>query len=145
MRTASSLKLTLLLPLLAMLLTACSRDVHVFNSTVDQPTNVTIYDPMAKQALWTREIPVGQSLRLDFDRAGESGLREFITTNKSMPATQMKWKMYRTDGWTRPLGSESVKLPGTPVRIDVSYRPSPEYPSGTSSAPSASPPSMQGK
>ncbi len=129
----------LVLLMVAPLMTACSTDTYYYHSTIDKPTTITLYDPMAQESLWTKDIPVGQSLKMDLDRKGEGSLMELIKMQKGMPATVMRWKLYKTTGWNNTVDSDTLKLPGTPVRIDVSYRPAPEYPPGTGSTSSSKP------
>ncbi len=110
---------------LATMLAACSNDQHVFYSSVDRPTNITIYDPLADKPLWIKEIPVGQRLELDFDRGDEKELEKV----ELQPATALTWSLFDNESTASdPIVSEQVALPGTPVLIKVNYRPSPEYP-----------------
>lgn len=109
---------------LCFLLTACSQDKHVYYSSVDRPTNVTVYDPYADKPLWIKEIPVGQTLEIDFDRSDE---KEWQSVTLK-PADQLTWNLYQGDTNDNLVASDRVRLPGTPVMIKVSYRPSPEYP-----------------
>ncbi len=106
-------------------LTACSQDVHRFYSSIDRPTNVALYDPMTDKPLWEKQIPVGQTLELNFDRRNE---REWQKVSLK-PATEFSWKLFK-DGNTKPVASDRLALPEIPVIMKVTYRPSPEYPSG---------------
>jgi len=103
--------------------TACaSLDRATYESTVDLPTTITIEDPYTHHVYWGMEIPVSRSLTVDLDRAGDF---EFFRVS-GKPATSLHWKL------TGPGKDESgsLALPGTPVIVVVSYRPSPEYPAG---------------
>ena len=88
----------------ALAMTACSQDRHVFDSTVDRPTTVTIYDPIADKPLWIKEIPVGYSLEIDFANDGDTiGMQV-----DRHAATQVSWRVYQQD-----VGREA---PGDPKR-----------------------------
>ncbi len=104
-------------------LTGCSFDKHVFESTVDLPTSVALVDPLRNKTLWQMDIPVEHKLVLDFDRPFEI---EPIWSNQK-PATQMTWRLYNVRE-VRPKYWKSMKLPGEPFVMRVSYRPSPEFP-----------------
>ena len=106
-------------------LTGCSQDRHVFISTVNLPTTVTLYDPLADQSVWSKDIPVGQKLVLDLDREGE----EELFSVSGHPATMLTWELYDLDS-SEPLVEDQMALPGVPIVIKVSYRPSPEYAPG---------------
>ena len=104
-------------------LAACSNDTHRFYSSPTLPTNVTVFDPIADKPLWIKEIPVGKTLEIDFDRLDEKEWQGVALK----PATRFTWKLY-ADTNDDPIASDEVALPGTDVVIKVSYRPSPEYP-----------------
>ena len=103
----------------AVLTTACSKslDQHTYTSTAHRPTTVTIYDELTHQPLWAKDIPVGQTLMLDFDRAGENE-KESVSLR---PATMLKWKLY-VDDPDIAIDEEEMDLPGTPVSMKVTYR-----------------------
>lgn len=101
----------------------CSQDKHVFHSTVDLPTTVTLYDHLNNRAIWTKDVPVQHTLRLDLDRAGENELMSV----SGRPATSFRWSIYGSDS-LEAIEQERIELPGTPVVLKVSYRPSPEFP-----------------
>ena len=101
----------------------CSQDRHVFRSTVDLPTSVAVVDAMRDATLWQMDVPVQHKLVLDFDHRPE--LEPIITNTR--PATRLAWRMY-ADGKVMPVKSDRLRLPGTPILVTVSYRPSPELP-----------------
>jgi len=104
-------------------LAACSKDEHTYYSSPTLPTNVTVFDTLGDKPLWIKEIPVGKTLKIDFDRLNENEWQRV----SGKPATQFSWSLY-DDTNEDPIASDEVALPGTPVRLKVSYRPSPEYP-----------------
>ncbi|MCC7145220.1 MAG: hypothetical protein IT443_02105 [Phycisphaeraceae bacterium] len=107
--------------LAALFLPACaSLDRHAYYSSVDQPKTIAVRDPYTNHVFWTMDVPVNHKLKLNFDRKGEIELAKV----SGKPATSMTWSL---SGPTKH-GSGSVKLYGTPVIIDVSLRPAPEYP-----------------
>lgn len=111
--------LTLLAVSLA--ITACaSFDRHKYYSSVDLPLTVAVRDSFSREALWQMDVPVHHTLKLDFDRGGE--IEAIRVSGK--PATSLKWSVsgptYNKKG--------SAPLPGTPVYIDQTHRPAPEYP-----------------
>ena len=103
----------------ALLPTACSQslDRHIYTSTAARPTTVTVYDALTQQQLWAKEIPVGQTLMLDFDRAGEDE-KKLVTLK---PATTLKWKLY-VDDPNATVADDEMDLPGTPITMKVTYR-----------------------
>ncbi len=102
----------------------CSDDTHEFRSSVDLPTTVALHDAARDRTLWTKDIPVEHRLVLDLDRQGENELAEI----SMRPGTQAKWELFGPPNMKTPVGSDTIALPGTPVMIKVSYRPSPEFP-----------------
>lgn len=107
---------------LAATLMGCSMDRHVYRSTVDLPTTISIEDPYNNQSLWQMDIPVGLDLTIDFDREGELE----VASVSGLPATSMQWKLI--DQRNKGIDHGAIALPGTPVVIRVTYRPAPEYP-----------------
>jgi len=103
----------------AILPTACSQslDRHIYTSTATRPTTVTVYEVSTQQQLWTKEIPVGQTLMLDFDRAGEIE-KKLVSLQ---PATTLKWKLY-VDNPNATVADDAMDLPGTPISMKVTYR-----------------------
>jgi len=115
---ARSIKAVLLA--LALMLTACaaSYDKQVFRSTEDLPTTVEVYEPLTGNSLWTKDIPVGHTLSVDFNGWGDIG--PFAV--RKNPATSMKWKLSKTGSFW-PVESDKIDLPGRPVSTKVTYRP----------------------
>jgi hypothetical protein len=102
-----------------------SIDRHVYESTVQLPTNVAVVEPYSGEVLWSMEVPVEHKLTLDFNRSGE--FEPAVISGH--PATSMSWRL---SGPRKESGS--VKLPGTPVGMKVSYRQAPEFPEGRTPA-----------
>ncbi len=164
-------------------ISACSSDMHVFHSSVDRPTTITLYDTTSDKPLWIKNIPVGYSLEMDLNHPNDSDM----SAVDPRPATQMVWRLFipgqedepvgdpyrsmrtarRSSASPQPQGRVMIdapapmvrtrvnrpsdssdasaprsvyypglqaqgveNLPGTPVVIKVSYRPSPEFPPG---------------
>ena len=104
-------------------LPACSKDKHVFRSTVFRPTTVSIRDLISKEVIWSNDIPVYHKLVVDFDR--ESDNLPFRIG--SGPAQTMKWELI--DQLTKSTVDEGlVDLSGLPIMIEPTYRPGPEVP-----------------
>lgn len=95
MRRPANLAFPLFLTLAAMFSVGCSRDRHEFHSTPELPTSVALTDPRSREVVWSRDIPVGHRLVVDLDREGES---ELTGVKAHLPATRVKWKLYRTVG-----------------------------------------------
>ncbi len=106
----------------------CSEDRHLFYSSVERPTNIALVDPLSDTPVWIKQVPVGQTLELDFDRGDENELQQV----QNKPPTHLTWKLYGHSLKDDPLDEETLALPGTPLIIKVSYRPGPEYPPGSS-------------
>ncbi len=133
---ALMLLLAVTLPLCA---TGCStNDKHIFLSTVNQPTTITLLDANHRQSVWEMDIPVNHQLVLDFENDGKN------TEGRVEAASWVDWQLIRTDAQPRDTGikrkgvmvrSDRVDLTGTHVRIQVSYRPAPELPGSLDAAP----------
>ena len=122
---------TLALPAVAVmaLLGGCrSDDQHEFAMPLDRSGTVTIMDALSEETLWTKPLPPGQKLVLNFERDGAFHDDEFFTT-KGGPANEVHWSQYahgkkvvvNGQPWGKPLGYGTVDLPGTPVRVEVTY------------------------
>ena len=107
----------LLLVVIAVCLTGCSKDVHTFYSSAHLPTNITLVNTLTDEPVWVKEIPVGQTLTLDFDRKGEDESQRV----EDKPATKMKWELFGNPD-SGPVDSDTLDLDGQPVMIQVSYR-----------------------
>lgn len=118
-----STKSVLLTLICAPLLTGCSQDKIVIDSTVFYPASVAIVDPGRKLTIWQMDVPVDHKLVLDFDRPLEL---EFLNANMK-PATKMSWRLYLS-GRGAPVEKDRIDLPGTPIIVRETYRPAPEYP-----------------
>ena len=81
------------LPALLFVLTlgGCSQDRHVYRSTTLQPKAVSITSFVTGEELWSKRIPPGETLRLDFSRKGNSV--EWIGSPE-VAADKMKWQLY---------------------------------------------------
>ena len=100
-------------------LAGCSNDRHVFYSTPDQPTTVSITDPLTGSVLWENEIPVQRRLVVDLDREGDV---EIMKVDPKKPATKVRWKLYDLQSNDK-LEEHEQPLPGTPVVMRVRIRP----------------------
>ncbi|MEX0654597.1 MAG: hypothetical protein WD534_11560 [Phycisphaeraceae bacterium] len=119
--------LTLLMFLTLALLMAggcVSRDRHVFESTPDRPTSVSVIDALDRETLWSMDVPPEHLLIVQFDRSGEVSAASVT----GRPATSMDWSLYRVgrhivgeDGRRRVSG-DSLQLEGRPVRLEVDYQ-----------------------
>lgn len=101
----------------------CSQDIHVFKSTVDKPVTVAVVDPVRDVTIWEMDIPVAHKVKIDLDRQPE-----FEPVYADLrPPRFLAWRVYHEKGGN-PIESDRIKLPGTPVLLQVSYRPSGELP-----------------
>ena len=119
------------LALILLSLGACSQDKHVFVSTMFVPLTLELEDQRTHENIWKKDIPVDYKLVVDFDRPTEF---EPIWANME-PATVMHWRLYEvrtdSDSWFADPNEEGqLDLPGTPIMMRVSVRPSPEYKPG---------------
>ena len=88
----------LLLAAALLLSVGCSQDRHVFRSTALQPKSVSIVSVQSGNTLWTKDIPVGQQLLLDFSRKGKGN--EAISS-PNIPADKMTWELWTNDALPR--------------------------------------------
>lgn len=105
--------------------TGCSQDRHVYRSTPLAPKSVSIVSVETGNTLWTKDVPVGQQLMLDFSRKGKGG-EEYSSPN--IPADKFKWELWTNDANAR-YGSKKVggkkvdsgtqDLSGEAIIIDV--------------------------
>lgn len=123
-RFASALTATVCLAAV-LLATGCSQDRHVYRSTALAPKAVSIVSIETGNTLWTKDVPVGQQLMLDFDRNGKGG-EEYQSAN--IPASGMKWELWSADAIIeygskrkggKKLDNGKVDLPGEYITIDV--------------------------
>ena len=123
----------------ALSLAACSQDRHVFRSTVFSPKTIAVRDMVSRRVIWSKDVPVGYKLVMDFDSPYE--IAPFrIGSN---PPKTLTWNINRIEPGTLPhildtlLKSKKGKLslPGVNIIIDVTLRPVPEYPPGYSPDP----------
>ena len=116
----------------ALTLAACSQDRHVFRSTVFSPKTVEVRDMVSRRVIWTKDVPVGYQLVMDFDTPYEMAPYR-IGTN---PPTELTWYIARSESDVpRKIEKGKLRLPGVNVIIDVTLRPVPEYPPGYSPGP----------
>ena len=106
------------------LASGCSTDTHRYLSTATAPKSVYVRYVETGETAWSRDIPEGHELKLDFERPGEGLFRPM----PDRPATKMKWKIKQvsvgSDDRGRPVDekmndSGTVDLTGLPVQMDV--------------------------
>lgn len=98
-----------------------SMDKHVYKSVVWQPKTVSLTDTASGETLWTKEVPVGKQIVIEFhanDAAGDDPRRP----------DQMAWDIVDinkgADGW-----EGRIDVPGSNWRrLSFDLRPAPEYP-----------------
>jgi hypothetical protein len=123
-RSTARAKALLLIAAAASLGACSSTDKHVFVSTHQLPTTVTLVTALNQQnVLWSKEVPVGHELEVDFDRTDDE---VEIASVKMLPAKLMKWEVRKIDE-SEPVEQAELQLPGDPVMLKVSYR-KPERP-----------------
>lgn len=135
-RTPRALMTLLVLSLMLMTVGCASQDRHVFVSTVHRPTTLALVDVDQNQSVWEMDIPVNHKLVMDFDNNFHG------KTNKlGQSPSWVDWQLYRSDDRYHPndkgvlVQHGKVDLTGTPVRMQVTYRPSPEEPGSLEAAP----------
>ena len=103
----------------------CSQDRHVFRSTTGQPKSVSVVAVDSNETLWSKDVPPGQQLLLDFSRGGR-GMESL--TSPDVPADKMVWELWTNDAVPRygskmkggrKLDNGSVNLPGQQIMIEV--------------------------
>lgn len=123
-RSATPLLATVCL-LAVLVFTGCSQDRHVFRSTALAPKSVSIVSVETGNTLWTKDVPVGQQLLLDFSRKNKGGEQ---WSSPNIPADKVKWEIWTLDAIARygskmkggkKLDSGTVKLPGQMITINV--------------------------
>jgi len=115
---ARSIKVVLFILVLTLTACAASYDKQVIRSTEDLPTTIEVYEPLSGNSLWTKDIPVGYTLSVNFNGWGDIG--PFAV--RKNPATSMKWKLTKTGSFW-PVESDKLDLAGRPVNTKVTYRP----------------------
>jgi len=119
---------SLALVALAFSLAACSADRQVFNSTISRPASVEVIDTVAKEALWSMDIPAGHRLVVEFNHR-EVDYRGFEAA--ATPATSMNWwlwpleqRKFMTAGYYSgtPTDEGLVELSGNPVMVNYTFR-----------------------
>lgn len=131
-------KLTCLCLIAALTVIAgCSADSQTVHSTIHRPRSVAVVDTTTKDTIWSMDIPVQYSLVLNFNNKND------ITAMRlgESPATSFNWALYRlkdlrtsymrSDEVRPPKGrvaADRVALGGHPIRIEVTFRDSPEFP-----------------
>jgi hypothetical protein len=119
--SARSAGRTLGLAALCLALTACaSFDRHTYYSSVDLPRTVRVVESFTSEPIWEMGVPAHYTLVLDLDRAGEIEIMRV----SGKPATSMNWSLKGPQHNRKG----TIPLPGTPVYIEQTFRPAPEFP-----------------
>ncbi|MEM9881892.1 MAG: hypothetical protein AAF800_03105 [Planctomycetota bacterium] len=84
--------------LLALGLTGCSKDRHVYRSTAVAPKAVSLVSSETGNTLKTWNVPVGQQLVLDFSRGGRGG-EEW--SSPDVPADRVNFAFYTNESINR--------------------------------------------
>ncbi|MEM6459058.1 MAG: hypothetical protein AAF710_06675 [Planctomycetota bacterium] len=84
--------------LLALGLTGCSKDRHVYRSTALAPKAVSLVSSETGNTIKTWNIPVGQQLVLDFSRGGRGG-EEW--SSPDVPADRVTFAFYSDESINR--------------------------------------------
>lgn len=123
-RFATTLLATVCL-MAVLVFTGCSQDRHVYRSTAVAPKSVSIVSVETGNTLWTKNVPIGEQLLLDFSRNGKGG-EEWSSPN--IPADKVVWETWTLDSIAR-YGSKmkggkktdngKVDLPGQAIMIKV--------------------------
>ncbi|MEM9419692.1 MAG: hypothetical protein AAGA25_11675, partial [Planctomycetota bacterium] len=92
-RFATTLLATVCL-LAVLVFTGCSKDRHVYRSTAVAPKSVSIVSVETGNTLWTKNVPIGEQLLLDFSRKGKGG-EEWRSPN--IPADKVEWETWTLD------------------------------------------------
>ena len=108
-----------------MVSTGCSQDRHVFRSTKLAPKSVSIVSVETGNTLWTKEVPIGQQMLIDFNRDGD-GAESWSSSD--VPADELVWETWTLDARARwgskmkggkKLDKGKVELTGEVVAIKV--------------------------
>jgi len=117
----------------------CSKDKHVFYSSVMRPATVTLIDTYRSEEVWSMDIPVNHRLSLDFkgNAPGKGG-------NAAGGSSSVTWKLQAvsdkptSSGYGKAgksIDSGTIDLTGKRVGMKTSYRESPEMPDSAGAAP----------
>ncbi|MEM1107806.1 MAG: hypothetical protein AAGH99_03860 [Planctomycetota bacterium] len=105
--------------------TGCSQDRHVYRSTAIAPKSVSLVSVESGNTLWTKNIPVGEQLLLDFSRKNKGG-EEY--SSPEIPADKVTWETWSLDAIAqygskmkggKKIDSGKVDLPGQEIIIKV--------------------------
>jgi len=109
-----------------LIVTGCSQDRHVYRSTALAPKSVSLISIETGNTLWTKNVPIGEQLLLDFSRNGKGG-EEYSSPNT--PADEVIWETWTLDSIAKYGGSKmkggkktdngKVDLPGQAIIIKV--------------------------
>ena len=123
-RFATTLLATVCL-MAVLVFTGCSQDRHVYRSTAVAPKSVSIVSVETGNTLWTKNVPIGEQLLLDFSRKGK-GFEEYSSPN--IPADKVKWETWTLDAIAqygskmkggKKTDSGTEDLPGQAIMIKV--------------------------
>jgi hypothetical protein len=139
MRRSNFLVLGLGVAALLMLGGCWSKGQAAYKSRPFQPTTITVVDATTFEAIWTYDIPVGYTLKINYE-----------PSNQTRSPKVMKWALYEGDDQdlveNYPTGfasaSGKVKLPGGPIKTDITLRRAPELPGSSPPEIEATPPTL---
>lgn len=95
-----------------------SLDRHNFGSSIQHPKTVNLIDATDGEVLWSKDVPVGETLVVDLYKRSTWTQSEWTGAE---PAERMKWGLFET-GTMFGLLREKVDLPGNPVYLQVEMR-----------------------
>ncbi|MEX2672971.1 MAG: hypothetical protein WD294_12775 [Phycisphaeraceae bacterium] len=95
-----------------------SLDRHNISSTTQHPKRLTLVDSTNGETVWSMDIPVGETLVVDFEQPTTWTQSEYTGAE---PADAMRWNLFETSSRFGSL-DERVKLSGNPVYMRVEMR-----------------------
>ncbi len=129
-RNASSLALAALVGASA-LSTGCyyqggplkSADRFTYASNTWEPKTITLIDTRTGETLWTLDVPVGKELVIDFNTPKDADNTEWLPD-------EALWEVFPYPTRSGQLTNKMRVPPRAARRVDVTFRPVPEMPSG---------------
>ena len=95
-----------------------SQDKHKLVSTAYEPKNVVVVDGLTGDVLWERQIPVGDTLKIDFE---DHQMSPELTSQRRGPSSRMYYEQVNTLSGNL-LEKGTVEMVGQP-RLQWTLRP----------------------
>jgi hypothetical protein len=100
-----------------------SIDRFTYASTTWEPKTITLIDTRTGETLWTADVPVGKELVIDFNVPANADNSEWLPD-------VAEWEIFPYPTRSGQLTNTMRVPPRSARRVDVTFRPVPEMPSG---------------